>query len=80
MAGHNGYGATRGGRLPKPVAMPCPCLPPGFIKFAHQVKQLSVELNIPIMNVIEMARLEGNLECDDDQAFAIADFADKLKR
>ena len=81
MPGHNGYGATgSSGRLPKAtVHLNVPTLPRGLIKFAAQVKSLSVQLRLPVLNIIERARMDGYLECDDEQAFAIADLADKLK-
>ena len=81
MPGHNGYGATSStGRLPKATEhLDIPTLPRGLIKFAAQVKSLSVHLRLPVLNIIERARMDGILECDDEQAFAIADIADKLK-
>jgi len=77
----HGYGATGGsGRLPKPTfSVSLPPIDPSYIKFAAQVKSIAHHTKVPVLNVIERARMEGRLECDDETALAIAEFADKLK-
>lgn len=74
MSGHNGWGATGGGRLPRArftIGLPAGDLVMEFGLIASEVVRAAKVLNVTPREAIDVLRHASILECSDEQADAI---------
>ncbi len=76
MAGNNGWGATRGGRLPKATSMPLPTVDPMLALMAQQARKGADELRMPVRDFLRKVREAGIADYDDAWLEQIASLAD----
>lgn len=72
MSGNNGWGATRGGRLPRGKPFHVPSAPglASAARIAIQAHEIAAQLDMPVVEVLERMRHDELFECD-DEAFKV---------
>lgn len=78
MGGHNGYGATRGGRLPKgkPLNVRASMSFVTAYGLGMEVRRLSAELEMTPTDILARMRKDGVVDCNDEAAAFVIEIAE----